>query len=147
LAIDYTGSFLVSGSYDNTCIIWQVIQDFGISVNLDPTPWHILYGHTSAVTSVDISLEFDMVISGSTDGTVNIHTIYKGYYVRTLVLHNNNILRYAHLNVKFSNERYILIYSKGILVDIDKMELNKSNQVLKKGFYIFHFKILKSYFF
>lgn len=129
MAIDYTGTFLVSGSYDTTCIIWQVIQENGTSVNLDPTPMNILYGHTAPVTSVDISIELDMVISGSIDGSVNIHTIYKGYYVRTLAIQNDSILRYTHLKIKISNERYILIYSRGISYDENRKELNQSNQV------------------
>ncbi len=65
LALDYTGTLLVSGSMDTTCMIWQIIQEYETSVNLDPKPMHILYGHTDCVTSVDISIELDMIVSAS----------------------------------------------------------------------------------
>jgi WD40 repeat protein len=103
---------------------------------------HILYGHKAPVTSVDISIELDMIVSGSTDGTVNIHTIYKGYYVRTLVFQNDSILRFTHLSVKLNNERYILIYTRGISLNAIKKESNESNQVL----IVFRFRIIFSKF-
>ena len=117
LAIDYTGTLLVSGSMDTTCIIWQIVQEYGSSINLDPTPMHILYGHNDSVTSVDISIELDMVVSGSIDGTVNIHTILKGYFVKTLSFVNPNISRFTNINVKLGNQRHILIYTGGITHD------------------------------
>jgi WD40 repeat protein len=130
LAIDNTGTILVSGSYDTSCIIWQVIKIDGTSVNLDPTPINILYGHSKAVTSVDISLELDMVISGSEDGTINIHTIYKGNFVRTLFLEKESLLKNTYINLKLSNERYILVYMKTILLDFSNKEQRTANQVI-----------------
>ena len=65
LALDYTGTLLVSGSMDTTCMVWQIVQEYETSVNLDPKPLHILYGHTDCVTSVDISIELDMIVSAS----------------------------------------------------------------------------------
>lgn len=114
LAIDYTGTLLVSGSMDTTCMIWQIYQEYGSSVNLDPTPMHILYGHDDCVTSVDISIEQDMVVSASIDGTVNIHTIRKGDFVKSISFWNDRIFSFNNLNVKISNERHILVYTSGI---------------------------------
>jgi hypothetical protein len=36
------------------------------------------------VTCVGIITELDMAVSGSQDGTVNVHTIHEGQFVRTL---------------------------------------------------------------
>uniref|UniRef100_A0A8C2U2G2 Neurobeachin like 1 n=1 Tax=Coturnix japonica TaxID=93934 RepID=A0A8C2U2G2_COTJA len=65
LAIDYCGIHLMSGSRDTTCMIWQIAQQGGVPVGLTPKPLQILYGHTDEVTSVGISTELDMAVSGS----------------------------------------------------------------------------------
>uniref|UniRef100_A0A8C9L7Z7 Neurobeachin like 1 n=1 Tax=Pavo cristatus TaxID=9049 RepID=A0A8C9L7Z7_PAVCR len=65
LAIDYCGIHLISGSRDTTCMIWQIVQQGGVPVGLTPKPLQILYGHTDEVTSVGISTELDMAVSGS----------------------------------------------------------------------------------
>ena len=111
LAIDYTGRLLVSGSMDTTCMVWQIIQEYGSSVNLDPSPLHILYGHNDCVTSVDISIELDMIVSGSLDGTVNIHTIRKGYFVKTLKFLKETACICNNVTLKLSNQRHILVYT------------------------------------
>ena len=115
MALDYTGSYLVSGSMDTTCMVWQVVQDFGSSVTLEPSPVHILYGHDDGVISVDVSIELDMVVSASVDGSVNIHTLKKGYFVKTLSFRNENFFsRFCTINVKISNQRHILIYTHAL---------------------------------
>jgi WD40 repeat protein len=110
VAIDYTGSLIVTGSMDTTCMIWQVVQEFGLSVNLDPVPMHILYGHTESVTSVDISNELDIVASASLDGTVNMHTIRTGSFIRRLSFLDEKISIFKNLTLKLSNERHLLVY-------------------------------------
>jgi WD40 repeat protein len=95
-------------------MVWQIQQEYGLSVNLDPIPMHILYGHNAPITSVDISNELDIIVSGSLDGTVNIYTILKGHYVRTLSFRNDSISRFTNINVKLSNQRQILVYASGI---------------------------------
>lgn len=111
VAIDNCGSYLVTGSRDTTCMIWQILQENGFSVSLNQNPVHILYGHTEAVTCVDISIEFDMVLTGSMDGTVNLHTIRSGHYLKTLDLKQPKFVDSKVLNVKFGDERHILVYS------------------------------------
>uniref|UniRef100_A0A803VVA4 Neurobeachin like 1 n=1 Tax=Ficedula albicollis TaxID=59894 RepID=A0A803VVA4_FICAL len=65
LAIDHCGIHLISGSRDTTCMIWQIVQQGGVPVGLAPKPLQILYGHTDEVSSVGISTELDMAVSGS----------------------------------------------------------------------------------
>ncbi|KAG7467392.1 hypothetical protein MATL_G00152830 [Megalops atlanticus] len=84
LATDYCGIHLISGSRDTTCMVWQVQQQGGAPVGLCPKPVQVLYGHTDEVVSVSISTELDMAVSGSRDGTVIIHTIRRGQYMRSL---------------------------------------------------------------
>lgn len=111
LATDYCGIHLISGSRDTTCMIWQITQQGGVPVGLAPKPFQILYGHTDEVLSVGISTELDMAVSGSRDGTVIIHTIQKGQYMRTLRPPCESSLLLTIPNLAISWEGYIVIYS------------------------------------
>ncbi|XP_075385717.1 neurobeachin-like protein 1 isoform X2 [Tenrec ecaudatus] len=84
LATDYCGIHLISGSRDTTCMIWQITQQGGVPVGLASKPFQTLSGHSGEVLCVALSTELDMAVSGSRDGTVIIHTIQKGQYMRTL---------------------------------------------------------------
>ncbi|KAM4736367.1 neurobeachin-like protein 2 isoform 1-T1 [Anableps anableps] len=84
LALDLCGIYLISGSRDTSCIVWQVLQQGGFSSGLSPRPVQILSGHDQEVTCVAISTELDMAVSGSKDGTVIVHTVRRGQYLRTL---------------------------------------------------------------
>lgn len=84
LALDLCGIYLISGSRDTTCMVWQVLQQGGFSSGLAPKPVQVLYGHDAEVTCVAISTELDMAVSGSKDGTIIIHTIRRGLFIRSL---------------------------------------------------------------
>ncbi|XP_063308911.1 neurobeachin-like protein 2 isoform X7 [Pelobates fuscus] len=84
LALDVCGIYLISGSRDTTCIVWQVLQQGGLSWNLSQKPVQVLYGHDDEVTSVAISTELDMAVSGSKDGTIIVHTIRRGQFMRCI---------------------------------------------------------------
>ncbi|KAM4026728.1 neurobeachin-like protein 2 isoform 3-T3 [Anomaloglossus baeobatrachus] len=84
LALDLCGIYLISGSRDTTCMIWEVLQQGGLSAGLSPKPVQVLYGHDDEVTCVAISTELDMAVSGSKDGTVIVHTIRRGQFMRCI---------------------------------------------------------------
>uniref|UniRef100_A0A8C2F1L4 Neurobeachin-like protein 2 n=1 Tax=Cyprinus carpio TaxID=7962 RepID=A0A8C2F1L4_CYPCA len=84
LALDLCGIYLISGSRDTTCMVWQVQQQGGFSSGLSPRPVQVLCGHDQEVACVAISTELDMAISGSKDGTVIMHSVRRGQYLRTL---------------------------------------------------------------
>ncbi|MEE6514043.1 hypothetical protein FKM82_021983, partial [Ascaphus truei] len=84
LALDLCGIYLISGSRDTTCMVWQVLQQGGFSCGLSPKPVQVLYGHDDEVTCVAISTELDMAVSGSKDGTINVHTIRLGQFMRCI---------------------------------------------------------------
>uniref|UniRef100_A0A8B9SQK2 Neurobeachin-like protein 2 n=1 Tax=Anas platyrhynchos TaxID=8839 RepID=A0A8B9SQK2_ANAPL len=111
LAIDYCGIHLISGSRDTTCIIWQIVQQGGVPVGLAPKPLQILYGHTDEVTSVGISTELDMAVSGSKDGTVIMRTIRKGQYMRTLRPPCESSLLLTVPNLAVSWEGHIVVHT------------------------------------
>ncbi|XP_025903832.1 neurobeachin-like protein 1 isoform X2 [Nothoprocta perdicaria] len=111
LAIDYCGIHLISGSRDTTCMIWQIVQQGGVPVGLAPKPLQILYGHTDEVSSVGISTELDMAVSGSKDGTVIIRTVRKGQYVRTLRPPCESSLLLNVPNLAVSWEGHIVVHT------------------------------------
>ncbi|XP_038194419.1 neurobeachin-like protein 1 isoform X2 [Arvicola amphibius] len=111
LATDYCGIHLISGSRDTTCMIWQITQQGGTAVGLASKPFQILYGHTDEILSVGISTELDMAVSGSRDGTVIIHTIQKGQYMRTLRPPCESSLSLTIPSLAVSWEGHIVIYS------------------------------------
>ncbi|XP_045053926.2 neurobeachin-like protein 1 isoform X4 [Desmodus rotundus] len=142
LATDYCGIHLISGSRDTTCMIWQITQQGGVPVGLASKPFQILYGHTDEVLSVGISTELDMAVSGSRDGTVIIHTIQKGQYMRTLRPPCESSLLLTIPSLAISWEGHIVIYSsieeKTTLKDKNALHLFSVNgkylgsQVLKE---------------
>ncbi|XP_078085109.1 neurobeachin-like protein 1 isoform X2 [Mustelus asterias] len=109
LATDYCGIHLISGSRDTTCMIWQILQQGGIAVGLALKPIQILYGHSEEITSVAISTELDMAVSGSKDGTVIIHTIRWGQYMRTLQPPCESSLPLLIPNLSVSWEGHIIV--------------------------------------
>ncbi|CAH6791686.1 unknown_gene_16059 [Phodopus roborovskii] len=111
LATDYCGIHLISGSRDTTCMIWQITQQGGSPVGLSSKPFQILYGHTDEILSVGISTELDMAVSGSRDGTVIIHTIQKGQYMRTLRPACESSLFLTIPSLTISSEGHIVICS------------------------------------
>ncbi|XP_062950029.1 neurobeachin-like protein 1 isoform X5 [Cynocephalus volans] len=142
LATDYCGIHLISGSRDTTCMIWQITQQGGVPVGLASKPFQILYGHADEVLSVSISTELDMAVSGSRDGTVIIHTIQKGQYMRTLRPPCESSLYLTIPNLAISSEGHIVVYSsteeKTTLKDKNALHLFSINgkylgtQVLKE---------------
>jgi len=115
LTLDSTGYILVTGSRDTTCVIWNLsFDDYRNLSNTNEqesnallSPALTLYGHTAEITSVCVSIELDLVVSGSLDGTCNIHTVEHGIYVRTLRPMGDPII-----NLQLSNERHILIQTE-----------------------------------
>ncbi|EGD75827.1 hypothetical protein PTSG_07946 [Salpingoeca rosetta] len=88
LAMDVGGSMLLSGSRDRTCVLWDIVQWEATSGRMQPhlVQRHIYFGHSMDVSAVAVSAEFDLVVSASLDGTVNLHTVRKAMYIKTLTL-------------------------------------------------------------
>ncbi|KAK6938070.1 PH-BEACH domain [Dillenia turbinata] len=98
VAVTSDGSILATGSYDTTVMVWEVRvraperkarnaqnelprKDYVIV----ETPFHILCGHDDVITCLYVSVELDIVISGSRDGTCIFHSLREGRYVRSLL--------------------------------------------------------------
>ncbi|XP_075088788.1 BEACH domain-containing protein B isoform X2 [Nicotiana tabacum] len=98
IAVTSDGSILATGSYDTTVMIWEIFRIRTPEKRVKhtqaeiprkdcivaETPSHILCGHDDVITCLYASLELDIVISGSKDGTCVFHTLRDGRYVRSL---------------------------------------------------------------
>jgi len=122
LALSEAGDFLVTGSKDTTVCVWAVAEHvvdlashaaFAGQPNaaqaaaaaaaaaaagelyLLEQPVHILYGHDDEVTCCAVSSELDVVVSGSRDGTVMLHTLRSGRYTRTITPPEQGSIRWV----------------------------------------------------
>ncbi|KAK8770711.1 hypothetical protein V5799_012829 [Amblyomma americanum] len=108
LATDNCGMYLMTGSRDTTCIIWELNQ-LGSGSFLPDKPFQILCGHDSEVTCVAVITELDMALSGSKDGTVNVHSVREGHFLHTLRLPGDLPEQVALLSV--SHLGFICVHS------------------------------------
>ncbi|XP_058471810.1 neurobeachin-like protein 1 isoform X2 [Solea solea] len=131
LSTDHCGIHLISGSRDTTCMVWQVLQQGGAPVGLSPKPVQVLHGHTDEVVSVSISTELDMAVSGSRDGTVIIHTVRRGQYMRCLRPPCDSSLPLSILHLAMSWEGHLLVHTclegKATLKDKNALHLYSVN--------------------
>ncbi|CAI0463985.1 unnamed protein product [Linum tenue] len=81
------------------------------------TPFHILCGHDDIITCLFISVELDIVISGSKDGTCIFHTLREGRYVRSLRHPSGHLLsklvasRHGHIVFYAEDDLSLHLYS------------------------------------
>ena len=82
VSIDQAGMFVMTGSKDSTAVVWEVTSRAEGSCSVRSV--QVLCGHHQPLTSVHISVCLDMALTASKDGTVNIHTVKEGQYMRTI---------------------------------------------------------------
>lgn len=90
---------MVTGGHDCTCRVWVVdhadmavaLSDGYVQTALGASNdgdqllscCHVLWGHDTPVTCVDINSDLDVIVSGSEDGLVCVHTIRRGEFIRS----------------------------------------------------------------
>ncbi|XWS25391.1 hypothetical protein CRYUN_Cryun27aG0064600 [Craigia yunnanensis] len=125
VAVTADGSLLATGSYDTTVMVWEVlrvrapekrVRNLQTEVPrkyciIAETPFHILCGHDDIITCLYVSVELDIVISGSKDGTCVFHTLRGGRYVRSLLHPSGSALS----KLVASRHGRIVLYADGDL--------------------------------
>ncbi|CAM9274250.1 unnamed protein product, partial [Ectocarpus sp. 13 AM-2016] len=78
---------LVTASRDTTLMVWRVEDTAGERAPpVSPSSLlHVLYGHDTPVTCVCARADLDAIVSSGEDGTVVVHTLWGGEYVRTII--------------------------------------------------------------
>jgi len=97
LQVGEDGTVMVTGGQDSTCRVWVIDHDSFASSLTDGYVYsslgfesgllrccHVLLGHVSPITCVAMSTKLDVIISGSEDGSICIHNIRSGKFVRSL---------------------------------------------------------------
>lgn len=74
---------LVTASRDTTLMMWKVDLHRNPPIS-ESSLLHVLYGHDTPVTCVCANPTLDTVVSSGEDGTVVVHTLWDGRYVRTI---------------------------------------------------------------
>ncbi|KAJ5079919.1 beach domain-containing protein lvsc [Anaeramoeba ignava] len=75
--------YIVTGSQDTTVIVWEIDLKEG---KVKEIPKHIFFEHEKEVKSVAISIEYDIVLSGSIDGKLIFHSLNKGKLIQSIIL-------------------------------------------------------------
>jgi WD40 repeat protein len=100
LAVGQDGGLLVTGGQDATCRVWVVDHpDMAIALSDGYVQTaqghmndgdqilsccHVLWGHDTPITCLDLSSDLDVTISGSMGGLICIHTIRRGDFIRSI---------------------------------------------------------------
>lgn len=95
LAVSQDGRYLACGCYDTTVVVWKLqcnVLPSARKRKCDPIishPIHILHGHDDRITCVAVSTEYNVVLSGSLDGTLILQSLFEGQYLNTLPIQDN----------------------------------------------------------
>ena len=100
LAIGLDGGLMITGGEDGTCRVWLVdhpdmaiaLSDGYVQTALGASNdreqllscCHVLWGHETAVSCVGLSSDLDVTVSGSVGGTICVHTIRRGQFIRCI---------------------------------------------------------------
>lgn len=117
------GSTIITGGEDGTCRVWvlenaSVLQSYydemrpaGIDscfYDASLICLHVLCGHHSAIVAMFYSADMDMVVSSSEEGTINLHSVRKGVFIRTIAYRTGK--KYSQLHL--TPHGYIVTFSE-----------------------------------
>ncbi|KAL0229695.1 hypothetical protein PCE1_003263 [Barthelona sp. PCE] len=106
VSFDEKSRFLITGSMDTSCYVWQLHQGMVLS-----RPLHMLLGHNDGISAVKASFDLDVVISGAIDGSILIHSLFSGRLLRCIDLQVTDPVHEI-----FTLENYfIVVYKSGLV--------------------------------
>ncbi|KAJ3429216.1 beige/beach-related [Anaeramoeba flamelloides] len=109
--INCCDKIFVTGSRDTTVMIWEIFQESKKQQRIRYKCNHILFGHDDEVTCIDLNIDLDLVISGSKDQTIIVHTLESGRYIRSIKTRTPKLL-------KILSNGYLLVYCSGRLLTL-----------------------------
>lgn len=91
VALDYNLTWLITGSRDYMCMVWEVnlVKDAPKGSKstheiISDHPLHVLSRSESVITCIAVNAELDLVCSGSEDGTIHLYSLRHGSFHRKL---------------------------------------------------------------
>ena len=76
-------------------------------MKLHRLPYHVLRGHSAAVTNVTLSLDLDVCVTCSKDCSIIVHSLSNGHYIRTIYHPRQQEIRFASV----TNSGYVTYFS------------------------------------
>lgn len=125
-------SLLITGGDDATCRVWTVEQpDIGNALidsyvktaqdqnfNDTLTCCLVLWGHNSPISCLAFDSDLDVLVSGSVDGCICIHTVRCGEFIRSFDTNDNvnpdNSIKIAKSDI--SGVRKVALHKDGVFV-------------------------------
>jgi hypothetical protein len=116
------GHIIITGGEDGTCRVWAlesptILPSFYDDLRpaaidsgfYDPALvcLHVLCGHQAPIITTHYAADLDMVVSGSADGSVCLHTVRRGTFVRTLLEHSGVPVVLTHI----LSDGYVLVHT------------------------------------
>lgn len=94
LVLSQDGQILITGSY-RKIKVWRTSCQEGNIILLDTEPLHTLMGHSHIVSSLAISADAKLLVSGSRDKVIKIWQLETGELLHTLKGHRDAVLAIA----------------------------------------------------
>ncbi|KAJ3443161.1 beige/beach-related [Anaeramoeba flamelloides] len=153
---------LVTGSRDTTAIIWSLVPNG--KRNFFYNFKQILFGHDDEITCLDLNVDLNIVVTGSKDQTLILHTLEKGIIIRSIQLRETpkiiKIIKTGYFLVYSSTKKLRLYSINGKLLITRRLRENikdwaitkDDNHLITAGengmlgiWYLYHLKILKKF--
>lgn len=115
LAFSPDGRTIVSGSNDNSIILWDAVSGREL---------HTLRGHTSRVTTVAFSVDGHTIVSGGWDSTIKVWDAISGAELRTL-----KVGSYVHKLALYPDGHTLASVDKGIDKQIKLWDIYNGNSL------------------
>ncbi len=94
LILSQDGQTLVTGSY-RKIKVWQTSHQLGKPIFNQTQPLHMLMGHSHIVSSLAMSADAKLLVSGSWDQTIKVWHLHTGELIHTLKGHRDRVYAIA----------------------------------------------------
>ncbi|KAI9596160.1 hypothetical protein BDF19DRAFT_439825 [Syncephalis fuscata] len=109
-ALSEDAKWLVTGSKSTAIFAWQTHMVASGQLRVNSQPCTIYHGHDDEVVTCAVNAEYDLLVSGSKDGTCIVHALRSGDYLRS-IRPLDDVTSRIEL-VKITRCGYIIVYAE-----------------------------------